>query len=247
MKFFLFGVIQGLTEFLPISSSGHLFLFKKIMKIEGNLLPFFILLHVATLFAVILFFANDIAEIFKKKNKKLIFYFCLITGVTAMCGLAIKHFFGGLFEQKYVIALCFFINAVILLTIQFLPRKRTRADITAKDSFIVGVLQGVAVFPGISRSGITISGFLHRGFTAVEAFTLSFLAGIPVILGAFLVEIKDVSELQFSFSQLSFGFIGAFFSGIGVLIILKQILINVQFKKFGYYSLLMVLLTLFLG
>ncbi|MBU1121132.1 MAG: undecaprenyl-diphosphate phosphatase [Candidatus Omnitrophota bacterium] len=244
MQFLFFGIIQGLTEFLPISSSGHLYLFQKILGINGNLLPFFVILHLATLLAIILFFHNQLKELFC--NKKILLHIGIITLISASLGLIIKHFFTGFFVFKYLIAFCFFINGIILLSAKNRSCKRTLQALSFKDSIILGILQGLAIFPGISRSGITIIGLLKRGFDAKEAFSFSFIMAIPIILGAFLVEGKEILSVNIGTTNIIISFIVAVLSGLFALKIIKKALIKVKFHNFGYYCLLTFFITLFL-
>ncbi|MBU0896515.1 MAG: undecaprenyl-diphosphate phosphatase [Candidatus Omnitrophica bacterium] len=242
MKFLFFGVIQGLTEFLPVSSSGHLYFLKRVLGLNEDLLSFFIFLHLATLFAMLLFFSKEIQSAVLKK--KLLLYIFIITGISGFFGLIIKYFFSSFFDDKYLLSFCFFINAVILLSARRVRQKRDSQSITLKDSFILGILQGVSIFPGISRSGITITGLLRRGLDARQAFNLSFLMAIPVILLAFFAEFKELSSCSLKPSYLISGFICAFFCGMLALKILKKILISGKFHNFGYYGLIVFIISL---
>ncbi|MBU0878593.1 MAG: undecaprenyl-diphosphate phosphatase, partial [Candidatus Omnitrophica bacterium] len=136
------------------------------------------------------------------------------------------------------------INAVILLSARRVRQKRDSQNITLKDSLILGILQGVSIFPGISRSGITITGLLRRGLDARQAFNLSFLMAIPVILLAFFAEFKELSSCSLKPSYLISGFICAFFCGMLALKILKKILISGKFHNFGYYGLIVFIISL---
>lgn len=244
MKLFFLGIVQGLTEFFPVSSSGHLYILKRFFGLANNLLPFFILLHLATLLAIIIFFRRQIKEVFREKN--ILIHILIITLISAAIGLVVKKYISHFFDYKYVISFSILINALILLKAKNNSLNRQQKDINLKDSFTLGILQGIAVFPGISRSGITISGLLKRGFQAKEAFNLSFLMAIPLILGAFAVEAKEISSLNISLNTLSFSFAAAFFTGIFALSMIKKALIKVKFHNFGYYCLIIFLLTLFL-
>jgi undecaprenyl-diphosphatase len=244
MKFLFFGIVQGLTEFLPISSSGHLYILKRLFGLNENLLSFFVILHLATLLAIIIFFYKQIKQTLTKKE--LLFHILIITCVSGILGLLGKIFLTRFFDSKYLISFALLINGIILLSIRNTTGKKTHQDIKLKDSFILGLLQGIAIIPGISRSGITITGLLKRGFQPKEAFSLSFLMAIPIITAAFLVEIKEILSINVNISSLILSFIAAFLSGILALHIIKKALIKVKFKNFGYYCLLIFLLTLFI-
>ena len=113
-----------------------------------------------------------------------------------------------------------------------------------KDAFFIGILQGFAVFAGISRSGITIAGLLKRDFSREQAFMLSFLAAIPIMIAAFILEFKELGANEIGFGNMAAGFITAFFTGLLALRIIKKILLNRKFKNFGYYCLVIAFLNL---
>ena len=244
MKFVFFGIIQGVTEFLPVSSSGHLFLFKEIFSFSENLLPYFVFLHLATLCAVIVFFWKNILCLLREK--KTFSHILIITVISAVLGMGIKWFLSQYFDSRRLVACCFLINAAILFSVGKTRGSRERNDIRLRDSVILGILQGMAVFPGISRSGITIAGFLKRGFNSVESFNLSFLMSLPIIIIAFFSESKELFASGLPLSSLVLSFIFAFFSGILALKVLKVILMKSNFRNFGYYCLLVSLLSLVL-
>lgn len=243
MKFLLFGIIQGVTEFLPISSSGHLYLLKKIFGVSENLLSFFIILHLATLLAIAIFFQKQIKKLL---FSKILPHILIITAITAGLGLMIKRFLSPFFEYKYFIPSCILINAVILLSIKKFSAKKNSQDIRLKDSLILGILQGLAVLPGISRSGITISGLLKRGFKAKDSFTLSFLMAIPIISGVTLLELKEICSLNIGKSNIFLSFSAALIFGIFTLQIIKKMLIKAKFQNFGYYCLILFIASLFI-
>lgn len=242
MKALLFGLMQGLTEFLPISSSGHLSILNRLMHLDKNIFPFIVLLHVATLLAIVIFFWKDIVAILFQK--KMILHIFIITIITGIIGLGIERILKESMENRYVVSLCLLLNALILLGLKNLKTSRTRNNITIKDSITVGVAQAIAVFPGISRSGITISTLLRRGFERKEAFALSFLIAIPAIFGAFMIEFKEIVSMKFSILHISLGFFAALISGLIALFIVKKTLLNQKFKNFGYYCLIISILSL---
>ena len=242
MKFIFFGIIQGLTEFLPISSSGHLYLLQKLLAIKEDCLSFFVFLHLATLLAIIVFFFKKIKVLFKTK---LLFNVLLITLISGIMGLGIRFYLKDLLGNKFLLTFCFLVNAGILFSTRLNSGGRDIANIKFKDSLFLGVLQGFSPFPGISRSGITIVGLLKRGFKNIEAFTLSFLMAIPLILGAFIIKFKELREANLSLQSMSLGFITAFIFGLVALKIVKKVLVSEKFKNFAYYSLVIAVITLF--
>lgn len=241
MKLFFLGLLQGLTEFLPVSSSGHLFLLKRILGLNANLLPFFVFLHFATVIAILVFIGQELPIILRQK--KVVAHLAVITLITGGIAFFINLFLNRFFESKYLIAGGFFINAFILLRIKKSANNRTMQEMNRKDSVILGLWQSVALFPGISRSGITISTLIRRGFTPKDAFVLSFSMAIPIILIATGVEFGDLLKMRFPFSDLCIGFMVTFLSGMLALSILRKMLVNFSFKGFAYYSFVMAILT----
>jgi len=244
VKFIFLGIVQGITEFLPISSSGHLFFLQRVLKMEGDCLPSFVFLHLATLLAIIIFFFKKIKLLFKTK---LLLNILLITLISGLMGLGIRFCLKGLLGSTFMLTFCFLVNAGILLSIRADSGERNITSIKLKDSIFLGVLQGFSPLPGISRSGITIVGLLRRGFKRSEAFILSFLMAIPLIIGAFFVEFKELGQNSLSLQNMGLGFVSALVFGLLALGLVRKTLINKKFKNFAYYCLILALLTLIIG
>ena len=241
MKFIFFGIVQGITEFLPISSSGHLFFIQKLLEIEGDYLSFFVFLHLATLLAIIVFFSKKL-KLFL--NLKILLNIFLITLISGAMGLGIRFYLKEILGSTSMLTFCFLANAGILLSIRPSSGQRDITTINFKDTLFLGLLQGFSPLPGISRSGITIVGLLRRGFKPGEAFILSFLMAIPLILGAFFVEFKELGQSALSFGSMSLGFAAAFAFGLLALGLVKKTLKAKKFRNFAYYCLILALLTL---
>jgi len=241
IKFIFFGITQGLTEFLPVSSSGHLYILKKLLNLEGNLFSFFVLLHLATLLAIAVVLHKEIRRALF--NRKLLVHLGIITLITISLGFLIDSSLEWVFESKYFISFCLLVNAGILLSITKKHMKRDSQNIRLKDSIILGIVQAIAIFPGISRSGITIAALLRRGFHIKETFTFSFLMAIPVILGAFFSKYKYLfNSNSINGTQATIGFVAAFIFGLIALRIVRSTLLHHKFAYFGYYCLIVSLL-----
>ena len=243
MKLIFLGIVQGITEFLPISSSGHLFFIQKILKIEGDYLSFFVFLHLATLLAIVVFFSKKIKLFFKAR---LLLNILLVTLISGIMGLGIRFYLKEFFGSTFMLTFCFLANAGILLSIRPFSGERDISSVNSKDALFLGLLQGFSPLPGISRSGITIVGLLRRGFKRSEAFILSFLMAIPLIIGAFFVEFKELGQSSFSSQSMGLGFVAAFVFGLLALSLVRKTLISKKFKNFAYYCLILALLTLIL-
>lgn len=243
LKFLFLGIIQGVTEFLPVSSSGHLYLFNSFFPFQSNPLAFIVLLHFATLLAVIFFFFPDIKQCLK--NKKTISNIIIITLLTAVVAVVIKQFLISVFSGKYFLAASFSSTAVILLCTKSYNGRKTISMLSLNDILLIGLLQGISALPGISRSGITIAILLKLGFDAKESFKFSFLASIPIIFAAFILEGPTLLTIHnISFLNILFGFIAAFFSGLFALKLLKGSIDKQIFYKFGYYCFFVSIVTL---
>jgi len=235
-KLILLGVLQGLTEFLPISSSGHLAIAQKILGINEGLLQITVTLHLGTLLALFVYFFKDILAALK--DIRLIKNILIVTIVTGLIGITGKDFFESLFSSiRYVSAALFFTAFILFLSRRYLGGKKSLRDVGVGDSLLLGIAQGIAIIPGISRSGLTISALLFRGFDRIDAFRYSFLASIPAVIGAFLIE-SGGGSLLFS-RNVCLGFLASFLSGLAALKILKTVLAKAKWYLFGYYCIIL--------
>lgn len=190
------GIIQGLTEFLPVSSSGHLVLFQNIFGLEGDMLFFDTMVHLATLVAVVVAFWPDIVSIFKKPIQKLTGMLLLATVPAVIAALFFQDFFEGAFEGQYL-GFGFLLTAILLVTAEWVSKRRAQKQlqkkgVSYKEAGIMGVMQAVAILPGISRSGSTLVGGLFSGVDRNLAARFSFLMSIPVILGSVVLQSYDL-------------------------------------------------------
>lgn len=193
---FILGAVQGLTEFLPVSSSGHLVVFQHLLGLPDTPLAFDVLVHMGTLAAVFVAFWDDIVALLKKPFSRLTF---LIVVGCIPAGLA-GVFLGPIFEQAFtsllVVAVGLLITGAVLMVSEkwalSRPGLKEVEETTYKDVLFIGLLQAVAIFPGISRSGSTIAAGLWAGLDRSFAARFSFLLSIPVILGAGLLQLKDL-------------------------------------------------------
>jgi len=200
----LLGVIQGLTEFLPVSSSGHLVLFQKIFGIEEPVLLFDIMLHVGTLVAVFAVLWKDVWAILRKLNQPLTAYLIIATIPTVIAAFAFRSPLEKLFETGQFLGVCFLITSALLAGAELLSgraakngnnasaRLKKAGEMNWLDALVVGIMQAIAIVPGVSRSGATLSGALSRKLDRDFAARFSFLLSIPAILGAAVFQLKDL-------------------------------------------------------
>lgn len=241
---FLLGIVQGLTEFLPISSSGHIEISKVILgssfdKNEGLL--FTIILHFATSLSTMFFFRKDIIDIFKglltkKWNESKKFSLSILISMipAVFIGLLYEDFINSLFNGNLIlVAAMLYITGLLLFLSDFLKLKKK--EITYKNSFIIGLAQAIAILPGISRSGATIATSVIMGIDREKAARFSFIMVIPLIFGSMF---KSMIDYDFNFESfniisLLIGFISAFITG---LFACKWMIRLVKSSKLYYFS-----------
>lgn len=241
IKYIFLGIVQGVTEFLPVSSSAHLIIFQDLLQIRQNQILLDIVLHLGTLSALVVFLFRDIRRLL---NLKILFYIFLATALTAIIVMMGREFFESMFLSVKKISIPLLISAVILLcTKRFAKAQRTFPELKILDAFWLGIAQGFSVIPGLSRSGITISTLLFRSVERETAFKFSFLVSMPAILGAMIFKINDFSRLSlFEFRYMIFGFFTSFLSGLAALKILLTVIRKAHLYLFGYYCLFLALL-----
>lgn len=240
----LLGALQGLTEFLPVSSSGHLALAQQLMPgFEQPGLLFDVALHLGTLVAVIVYFRQDLKQLLSAPFRRDIkavqdrrYLRLLIVGSipTAIIGLTLKGTVEVLMHRPLVVAALLLVTGLFLFVAERF-RSSDRKRLTLADSLITGLAQGVAVLPGISRSGATIAVLMLRGVEGQTAARFSFLLALPAVGGAALVSLKDVEHLPQ-------GEIGIYLAGAGLsclvgLICIHALLGIIRQKRLYYFSL----------
>ena len=245
IKSILLGIVQGLTEFLPISSSGHLEIFKVILGFEtglNNNILFTLILHLATSFSVIVVYWNDIIKIFKsifsiKKDENTYFFSLILISIfpAGIVGFLLEENISNLFDGNIIlVGSMLLFTSIILFVSDFKIKTTNKLDYVK--SFFVGVSQALAIIPGISRSGLTICSSVLMGVNRELAAKFSFLMVLPLIFGSFL-KILIFDEIIFNqeiISSYVFGFLSAFISGIFAC---KWMIVIVKKSKMKYFSL----------
>lgn len=256
IKALLVGIVQGLTEFLPVSSSGHIVIAQEILGLkyteEENLL-FAIVLHFATALSTIVIFRKDIYQIFKglfqfKWNKELQFSLKIVLSMipAALVGFLLKDTLEELFSNLRLVGFMLLITAILMFIAD--RAKNTGKDIGYKDSIIIGLAQSVAaLLPGISRSGSTISTSILLGNDKSKAARFSFLMVLPLILGATAkmyldADSDNATTFSYDILPLFIGFIAAFLSG---LFACKWMIDFVRKAKLKYFSVYCTIVGLF--
>jgi undecaprenyl-diphosphatase len=200
------GAVQGLTEFLPVSSSGHLVLLQKVFGIQEPALLFDTMLHMGTLLAVFVVLRRDILAILRHIIQPLTGYLILATIPAVVAALVFEDHIEAAFQSGRFLGFSFLLTSALLVIAELLSKRNLTTEGTEKeprsnteekkmtiiDALVIGVLQAVAIIPGVSRSGATISGALSRGLDRDFAARFSFLLSIPAILGALVFQLKDL-------------------------------------------------------
>ncbi|MEE0999967.1 MAG: undecaprenyl-diphosphate phosphatase [Treponemataceae bacterium] len=254
LESFFMGALQGIAEFLPISSSGHLALCKVLFGLQDVPLLFDIMLHVATLAAVIIFFRKEIGDLLavffrwitrKAKDddfvkQKMILAVIFGTISTGVIAILIQKFLPEV--PTKIISVGFIITAVLLVVSSILSKKQIEEEgvsntVSPLKGFLIGIAQGIGTLPGISRSGITISASLMTGTDRKTSGEFSFILSIPAIVGAFILELKDLGDVSNTVGilPLIIGCLTAFVVGLISLKFLMKLINKGKLEYFAFY------------
>ena len=241
-KVFLLGVVQGLTEFLPVSSSGHIEIFKYLFNlsyIENNGLLITLVLHFATALSTIWVFKKDILEILKNKTLRRNDFFVkiIVSMIPAVfVGLFFEDLISSLFNSNILL-----VGFMLIITAALLYKtdkvNSELKNISLRNAFLIGVIQAVAILPGVSRSGATIALAVILGINKTEATKFSFLMVLPLVFGSMAKSLFFYSKTEnLNLSPILFlGFISAFLTGIVACRLMIRIVKKSELKYFGLY------------
>lgn len=253
----ILGLVQGLTEFLPVSSSGHLALLQHFFGISGdNVLTFTVLLHVGTLISVFFMYWRDILDLIKelfiaiadlltgkglrldeRPTRKLGLLMITATIPTAIIGFAFNDFFEGLYGNILFIGIGFLITGTMMFfSERFGSNSKDLEHMKFRNAVFIGLLQGVAICPGISRSGSTLVGGLTTGLKRDFAVRFAFLISIPAIMGSAVLEGKDLIETGIDTSIIGPVLAGMVVAAVSGVIAIKAMIKVVSDKKLKYFS-----------
>ncbi len=244
LQAFLLGITQGLTEFLPISSDGHLLLVQHLMGLKHVPLFFDVILHVASLAAIIIFFLPR----WMKLPRKTLYYVAIATFPAVIAGLVVEPLFESLFRNLFVAGIGFFITgSFLILAHRFMNTNPKPKPMTAKKALLIGTLQALAIGPGISRSGSTLTAALWQKIDRDQAFSFVFLMAVPAIAGAFGLHVIKGVPLDVPMPIVGWGFTASFVTSLFALKLLQLVITRQKLNYFGYYCLIIGLLTLALA
>ncbi|MDC7228379.1 MAG: undecaprenyl-diphosphate phosphatase, partial [Spirochaetales bacterium] len=244
------GALQGIAEFLPVSSSGHLVVFRNFMNLGDVPILFDVLLHCATLLVVLIVFRKIIFELIKSiwrfiirktdqsdsVNLRVVAVILIASVFTAVLGFGIEAL--DVAHKPRLVSVLFLVTAGVLLFTRFIKTEETGYQKAGfRTALITGLAQGIAVFPGISRSGMTISASLFTGIGKEKAGEYSFLLSIPAIAGAIILEIRDLDLLSGSVSPdvMIAGMVAAFVVGLASILFLLRLIKRSRLYLFSFY------------
>ncbi|MFH2054823.1 MAG: undecaprenyl-diphosphate phosphatase [bacterium] len=248
----LLGLVQGASEFLPISSSGHLVIAQGLMGVDGTNIYLEVALHLGTLLAVVAYFRRDLLDLIggtlgyllgkREAENTAQFKLCILlilgTIPVAIGGLLLKDFFESAFEAPQLTGVMLLVTAAVLLGTRFV--KTPNGGLSPLKALLIGAAQLVSVMPGISRSGSTIAAALYLKVEPLRAARFSFLLSIPAVTAAFVLKLKDFLEHPVAVSELTsyaVGAVVAFTVGMIALHYLLRLIASHRFHLFGWWCL----------
>jgi undecaprenyl-diphosphatase len=252
----ILGVVQGATEFLPVSSSGHLVIVPEIFGISAPTLGFDIFVHVATLVAVLAYFYRDVGKIIcsvvcpRRMERhevtmwRRVLLWLVVGSIPAgLVGFLLEDFFVGLFSQTLSVGIFLILTSLLLTGSDFALGRVSKEPVQLNkvrglDALIIGCFQALAIAPGISRSGATIAGGVFLGLDRPTAARFSFLLSIPAIVGAFIFKLKDISGALAGTSSTAYvvGALAAAISGFVAVFFLMRFLRAHKMRAFAIYT-----------
>jgi undecaprenyl-diphosphatase len=238
----LWGALQGLTEFLPVSSSGHLVLVPALLGRQGPDIGTTAMLHLGTLAAVLVYYRSDLVRMakFDRPGRRMITIIVIGTIPAVVLGLLLESTLDSLTEKPKAVAGMLIVTGIIMLATMLLrPGTKTTEKLSPTDGALIGLAQSAALVPGISRSGMTISAGLARGMNRIEAARFAFLLGIPAIAGAGLLSVaRALSDGAGITTATVVGMIVAGLVGYWAIGFLIRILGKIGLAPFGIYCVL---------
>ena len=243
------GLVQGLTEFIPVSSSGHLLLGHELFGSSDSTLGFDVALHVGTLIALVVFFRKDIitllTNLFAKNEHGRLARLLIISTIPAMvAGLLLSDFIDENLRSPAIVAFSLSIVAVMMLVVDRLVKNKSDKEITQKQGMSVGLAQALALVPGVSRSGATITAGVFVGLSREQATRFSFLLAMPIVAGSALGVLLKGDLGGESTTPLLVGMLAAFLSGTFAIRFMLKSISKVGLKPFAYYRIALALIVL---
>ncbi|PIX33497.1 MAG: undecaprenyl-diphosphatase [Candidatus Infernicultor aquiphilus] len=269
MSLIWLGLIQGLTEFFPVSSSGHLVILKYFLKLNLTGVAFEVFLHFGTMLAVIVLFRKEIKEllisffnsiykilegenlssILKSNSYSKFAWFLIISTIpAAIIGYTLNSYFEILFNKPIIVSFMLIITGAILWigNKNYTGGSKNISKITYQDAIFIGLAQAVAIIPGISRSGLTVFAGLYRNLDREFAAKYSFILSIPIILGATIFKVRELLSWNINFYNLILSGLVASISSYGAMKVFIRLLKNRKIYFFSYYLWILSIFTIWI-
>ena len=249
LKYILLGLVQGLAEVLPISSSAHLVIVQEILGISDDNLTFEIFLHLASLIAILIFLWKKFWKLIKgfflylfkkeeeyKNDYKYCWLIVLSTIPTVIFSLLLGDLIDKVSATLWVVGLFLIINAIVLFILTKIEGNKTANDLTWKDALVIGCFQCGGIFPGISRSGSCLCGAFSRKIDKETAADYAFIMFIPAVVGATVLELVNFSEITIVSSQVPLYLISFIVAGVATYFAFQLLLTVIRKGKLSYFS-----------
>lgn len=237
----LLGLLQGVTEFIPVSSSGHLIIAENLLNLDVSSLFFDVMLHFGTLIALVAYFRKDIAEliksVFRKSGNRLGMWVLVATVPSVIAGAVLQPLAEGAFRSTWLVAFNLFWVALLMLGADKYKPSKKLAQMTGKNALYIGLAQSLALIPGVSRSGITIVAAVGQKYTRQAAARFAFLIAIPITFGAILKLIFDGGGILIgnNIGVFTAGILSAALSGYVAIAWMLKYLATHKLAPFAYY------------
>ena len=247
----ILGIVQGFAEFLPISSSGHLVLFQKMFGLKQNMVLFDVAVHVGTLVPICVVFWKDIWALVRKPFQKTTYLLVVATLPAVVAALLFGDAIDALFKGGLFLAIGFIITGVVLMYSDMITEgNKKMRDLSYLDALIIGCVQAIAIAPGISRSGSTITAAQSRKVTRQSAAKFSFLMSIPAVLGGLVLQVKDiitgsVPAESITLLPIIVGLLAAMLAGYLSIRFMLKLIYAAKLRYFSYYVFAVALFILF--
>lgn len=248
----ILGLVQGLTEFIPVSSSGHLLIFHEILGTEENTLAFDVALHVGTLLALLIYFREDLLRLLrnigeKNRDGRQARLLILATIPAALAGLLFSGYIDENLRTPVIASFSLAFVGLLMIIVDKLADidETEKEEITTKQGVGIGFVQAIALIPGVSRSGATMTAGLALGLTRVQAARFSFLLAVPIIAGsAFGVMLKGTDGANTGGFVLAVSVLAAFISGLFAIKFFLSVVSRAGLRPFGIYRIVLAVIVL---